>query len=75
MQVATDHVAGQVVIAIPEKDETRAPRKTNVDASVMERLGIKVVPGIFKDHIQFLDKPGDLDNIVSQASAASAKES
>ncbi|KAK9809313.1 hypothetical protein WJX73_004061 [Symbiochloris irregularis] len=65
----------KVVITIPEKDETRAPRKTKMDASVMERLAIKVVPGIFNDHIHFLEGTSDLANLVSQASAGGAKDS
>ena len=58
----------QVLVAVPDKEEVRPPRRTNMDASVMDRLAIKVVPGIFdQNHIEFFEDPAKLDAIVCSA--------
>ena len=65
------HACMQVYIAIPDKDEARPPRRTNMDASVMERLAVKVVPGIFDEQrIEFLEDAVQLDTIIADAHRA-----
>lgn len=56
----------QVLIALPDKDESRPPRRTNMDASVFDRLAVKVVPGIFDNqHIEFLESPKMLGDVIA----------
>lgn len=61
-----------MLIAVPEENEVRVPRKTNMDASVMERLAVKVVPGIFADQrIEFLQNTADLSAMIAKVESQS----